>query len=266
LTTCAALTLVMTPAMAQETSDTLVIAGASATGGYFSKAQTAAERLSQRGHVAEAVTTNGSQEITLGICSGQFTAGYTQIDAMFARAKEGCALMPVATYGVEYAIMLVPGDSDIGQLSDLGSDNTVLINSEGSGANLFWNTIVSIEQGEEGSDDDWAKAQTEAESFDMANTLAEFGSVDAVVVVASLNSPVFTNLVSVGWEAIELWDKDINDQEFNGESLYASEKIKGTIGGSSINEWGYEVRSFGVVTVETRQNRDLFSDLAAALR
>ena len=246
-------------------ADTLVIAGASESGGYFARATNAAERLVQRGFDARAVTTNGSEEITLGICNGSFTAGYTQVDAMFARAKEGCNLFPAAVYGEEYALMLVPSNSDINELSDLDENHTVLINREGSGANLMWRTIVSIEQGEEGSNDDWSRAQVNNDPFEVAYPLAEAGLVDAVIVVATLDNPTLTNFANLGWETIEFWDKDINDQEFNGAPLYESEKIKGRIEGRRLNEWGYVVKSFGVITNETRRDSTLFPALVSAL-
>lgn len=112
----------------------MTIAGASKTGGYYAKAMKASERLALRGYAVNVAATQGSDEITLGVCSGKFTAGYTQIDAMFKRAKEGCVLRPVATYGDgELAMIFVPPNSKIDELSDLGKDSKILVNTIGSG-------------------------------------------------------------------------------------------------------------------------------------
>ena len=52
-------------------------------------------------------------------------------------------------------------------------------------------------------------------------------------------------LLGQGWVLGELWDRDINDLEFNGAPLYRSEKLKvPTPGGKTLKAWGYEVRSF----------------------
>jgi TRAP-type uncharacterized transport system substrate-binding protein len=259
----AIITTLTTPVLA---NDAKIIAGASESGGYYAKAQIASQKLNQRGYDTIVTSTNGSDEITLGICNGKFLAGYTQIDAIFKRAKEGCSLRPVSTYGNEIAFMMIPPKSDIDELSDLNESNKVLVNTIGSGAALFWETIVSIENGDDGNKSDWAKAKPVNENFSMAGTLAQFGDIDAVVMVSSLDNPNIETLLSIGWQFAELYDKDINDQMFNDNPLYEYEKIKTRINDEKHTVKGYIVKSFGVVSEKTARDREIYTDVSRAMQ
>lgn len=197
---------------------------------------------------------------------GRASLGILQIDAIYARSLNGCQLKAVGSYGTEAALILFPPRADHDELSDLGPASTVLVDTVGSGSDLFWRTIVRIETGEDGSGDEWASARFVNDVLALANTSAEMGEIDAVVLVRKPDSADVQALLGQGWTVGELWDRDINDLEFNGAPLYRSEKLKVPVpGGSSVKAWGYEVRSFIAVTRALADaDRELFAAITEA--
>lgn len=215
-------------------AEPLIIAAGKPGGGYDKAGHALAERLSQRNVDAVVKNFNGSDEITLALCSKHADVGITQIDAIYARGQEGCFLKPIGIYGTEYATIWFPPKSSNNELEDLTADSRILVDTIGSGSELFWNTIVSIETGEDGSNDEWSKAQPVYEPVDMAPTLGSFGEIDALLIVRKSGSADFKFLDEAGWELGWVYDKDINDLMFNDVSLYQSDN----------NYQTYEVRSF----------------------
>lgn len=223
-------TTIALPALAEP----LIIGAGKAGKGYDNAAQKLAIRLSQRNTDAVVSNFEGSDEITLALCNSRADIGYSQIDAIYARGQEGCFLKPIGIYGTEYAQIWFPPKSRLDELEDLTAEHKVLVDTIGSGSELFWNTIVSIETGDDGSSDEWAKAQPEYEPIDMAPTLASFGEIDAVIMVRKPGSDDAQFLHEQGWFPGWIYDKDINDLMFNDVPLYASDNSYQT----------YEVRSF----------------------
>jgi TRAP-type uncharacterized transport system substrate-binding protein len=244
----------LVPASAHAQDDTVTIAAGKEGGGYDSFAKRLATRMAQRGLNATVANMNGSDEITLALCNGSAQIGLTQIDAVYQRAIEGCTLDPLALYGNEYAMIFFPPDSRYNELSDLGPDNAVLVDTIGSGTELFWKTIVGIEQGEDGNKSEWSKATPVHDLLAMSNTLAEFGDIDAVIMVRTLKSDDVIRMLDLGWKMGELWDKDINDQMFQNTALYEAEKIEIRSGGVKQVDWAYEVRSFLMASASWRRS------------
>jgi hypothetical protein len=251
----AAIALCATPAF---TDAALVIAAGKPGGGYDARAQQIAERLSQRGLTATVENKNGSDEISLAVCGGRADIGIMQIDAIYARALEGCTMKPVSVYGEEVAVILFPPDAENDALSDLTAQNAVMVDTIGSGTDLFWRTAVSIEQGDDGTKDEWSQARIVNDPLELAHASASMGDVDAVVLVRKPDSPDIFRLLELGWTVGEMWDRDIDDLQFNDGALYGSEK-QGFLyaGGRSQTGWVYRVRSFIVVsnTVATGDRR-----------
>lgn len=168
--------------------------------------------------------------------------------------------------GAEAALILFPPHAKHDQLSDLSAQSAVLVDTIGSGTDLFWHTIVRIEQGEDGSKDDWSNARVVNDPLELANVSAEMGEIDAVILVRKVDSPDVKNLLGQGWSLGELWDRDIDDLEFNGLPLYQSVKQSVAQQGSkNVTAWGYEVRS--LVTVRrsfAEGDRMRFATITAA--
>ena len=254
-------------AYAQSKADSVVIAAGMSGGGYDKFAKTMAQRMAQRGYDAVTVSNNnGSDAITLAACNAKADVWIAQVDAIYTRYQEGCVLTPVADYGTEYAVMLVPPKSNIDELGDLTAEDAVAVDGVGSGTELFWKTIVSIENGDEGSKDEWAKAKPVESSPEMLNTMANFGDVQAALLVRKLDNDQLAMLLNQGWKMVELWDKDINDREFNNLPLYDSTEQVVKYNKGNDENWVYAVRSFVGVTKKHADNRPFKMDVAASVQ
>lgn len=263
LTIATALALAI-PAAAQT-----VIAVGQEGRGYEAFGKAMVERLEGK---LPAVTQNfeGSDAISRAVCDGTAQVGIMQIDAIFARQKEGCALRVVGTYGIEYAYMLTPPDSSIDELSDLAAGNKILVDTVGSGTDLFWNTIVSIETGPDGNKNAWSQATSVNDPIFLAQSMADLGEIDAVLIVGTTKSKDVKELIDADWQMAAIYDKDINDQMFNGSELYPVEdaSVEGTGGflsGDTSND-SYAIRSFIVVGEVLSKDRRAFADVATAAK
>ena len=249
--------------MSSLSAEDLVIAAGKVGGGYHKKAEEIAVRLEQRGHDVEVVNFNGSDEITLAMCKGEAQIGIGQIDAVDARRLEGCRLHPAADYGTELALLLFPPGTKKRQrkLHKLNESNFLLVDTIGSGSDLFWRTIVRIENSEDGNGSDWSKVSPVHEMPELATSLANFGEIDALLLVRLKSSPEIINLLDDGWTLGELYDKDINDYVFNNSSLYEAQSIK--ISGKKMHRGGsgYKVNSFILTTSDIKSDRTLFTDI-----
>lgn len=262
----AAIIATTTVAYAADKTNQVVIAGGAQGGGYNKYALKMAERMKQRGYDNISVTeNNGSDAITLAACNGKADIWISQIDAIYTRFNEGCQLAPVADYGTEYAMLFFPPDSNMDSLDDLTAQSRIAVDGIGSGTELFWKTIVSIETGDNGNNNEWAKAIPVESTYDTLNTSANFGDIDAAILVRSNTSEHIELLLDQGWTIGYLYDKDIDDQEFNTKPLYSSEKI--VVSNSNQKKqknWGYGVRSFIGVTKKAASDRQFKVDVAAS--
>lgn len=258
------LTAAMIALATTATAADVSIATGKAGGGYDAAAQKLAIRLSQRGHDVTITNMQGSDEITLALCSGAANVGIAQIDAVDAREAEGCVLRPVGNYGNEVAVILFPPKSKMNELDDFKGSERVLVDTVGSGTELFWRTIVRIETGEHGNGSNWAKATPINDPASLASTLAEFGDIDAVILVRKPDSEDIKGLLKRGWTLGELYDKDINDYQFNGTSLYEPSKVKIEVSGRRKNNYGYVVRSFFSVNNDLASDRNTMAQVAGA--
>ena len=247
-------------------AEPLTIATGKAGGDYDRRAIQIEQRLEQRGIEAQILNLNGSDEISLAVCAGRAGLGILQIDAIYARSLEGCQMKAVASYGAEVALLLFPPRAQHDELSDLGPGSAVLVDTIGSGSDLFWRTIVRIETGEHGSGDDWAQARAMNDPLELANASAEMGEIHAVLLVRKPDSADVQSLLGQGWTVGELWDRNLDDLEFNGGTLYLSEKLAiPTPGGKTVNAWGYTVRSFiAVPRAVADGDRQRFASITAA--
>lgn len=168
----------------------------------------------------------GSEDIARSVCDNADTPiGIAQIDAIYVMEQEGCKLRTVGTYpSLEYAIILFPPGGD-NELSDLDASDSVLVDELGSGTALFWNNIVAIEQ-DHGNGSDWMNATPVYDNIVFAESMADTGEIQAVILVGDPNSQEVWDLVNAGWDLGQFDDKDINDLQFRGKDLYAKETVK----------------------------------------
>jgi TRAP-type uncharacterized transport system substrate-binding protein len=234
-------------------------------GGYYNRGVQIAERLGNRGVEASVQSFTGSNSITLAVCNNQVQMGITQIDAIYARATEGCQLQPIADYNLagEMAFLLVPPNSRIRKLSDLNASHTVAADGLDSGTELFARTIIAIER-EQRRPGDWSNIQLSNVPVESLNAQANFGGIDAAFLVRNENSADIRNLLSLGWTFAELYDRDISDREFNGRPLYESERFDFRHEGTRYRDYGYRIRSFVVVNQPTARDTERLQALQMA--
>jgi hypothetical protein len=252
-------------AYAQDKTAPVVIAAGMQGGGYDKFAKTMAQRLAQRGYDNVSVTNNnGSDAITLAACNGKADVAITQIDAIYSRFQEGCALTPVADYGTEYAVILFPPESDSYKLSHLTEGDSIAVDGLGSGSELLFKTIVAIENSDEGDKDSWSKTTPVESSPDQLTTMANFGDIQAAILVRKTDSQDIVMLLEQGWKLGELWDRDIDELMFNNKPLYDSVEPTIKYSAGSVSNYAYAVRSFVVVTKEHSDNRPFKMDISKA--
>lgn len=250
-------------------ADTFTIGVGQEGRGYEAFGKEVAARLKNMD--TEIVNYEGSDDISIAVCDGDAQGGIMQIDAIYARKKEGCNMRIVGTYGEEFAYLLVPADSKLDELHDFDNDTRVLVDTIGSGTDLFWNTIVDIETGEHGNSSTWSQAQPVNDPIFLAAAMADAGEIEAVLMVTTPDSVELKELIDDGWELVQLEDKDINDLEFNGGSLYPRDdaEIAGTSGffSGNIDADSYVVRSFFVLNSDyAKADRKGFATVARAVK
>lgn len=260
-TTIFLLALVAIPAQADVT-----IAAGKQGGGYDKAAQAIAQRLGQRGISATVENLDGSDAITLAICGGSADLGLTQIDAVWARAQEGCDLKAIGTYGTEVAVLLFPPKSKKDELSDLRESDAVLADTIGSGSDLALRTMIRIENGDHGSHDKWAGLRVVNDQLQLAQASAEMGDITAVFMVRKPTDPAIIRLLENGWSLGYLWDKNIDDLKFKDKPLYEATKLDLVANGKHIRNWGYDVRSL-IVAGKSVVNgpKDTFAAVVSAV-
>lgn len=252
-------------AYAQDKTNPVTVAAGMQGGGYDKFAKNMAQRMGQRGYTNVAVSNNnGSDAITLAACNAKADVWIAQVDALYTRYQEGCVLTPVADYGTEYAVLLVPPKSKISKLSQLKEGDAIAVDGVGSGTELFWKTIVSIENSDDGNKQAWAKAKPVESSPEQLNTMANFGDIKAALLVRKTDSDHIAMLLNQGWTLAELWDKDIDDREFNTLPLYESSKVAIKFTKGDAKNWAYSVRSFIGVSKQHADNRTFKMDVAAS--
>ena len=249
-------------------SEALTIAVGQPTRGYEKRGKLIVERLIAAGDPAVIKNYEGSDAISRAVCGNEAGAGIVQIDAIYTRAKEGCRLRPAFMYGTEHVYLMVPPNSNIDALDDFTNTTKVLIDTIGSGTDLFWQTVKDIETGKDGNKSPWSTANAINDPIFTAIPSAETGEIDAVIMVTTSDSPELKELYDAGWRMASFYDKDINDELFNGESLYVAESAEIEKTGSWSNESNdsYAVRSFIVVDTDVAKDRKLFGDVTAAAK
>lgn len=262
----AALVLVAGMASAQDKAAPMTIAAGMQGGGYDKFAQTMAVRLAQRGYSNVVVSNNnGSDAITLAACNGKADVWIAQIDAIYTRYQEGCNLSPVADYGTEYAVILFPPDSSSYKLRHLTANDHVAVDGIGSGTELFWKTIVAIDNGDNGYKDNWSKAVPVESSPDQLNTMANFGDIQAAILVRKSDSKDITMLLEQGWHLGEMWAGDIDDLKFNNKRLYESAQPEFYFSSGTVSNYAYEVRSFVGVSKAHADDRPYKMDISKSI-
>lgn len=238
--------------------------------GYDTFTDTIASRI--KGVDVSVENLSGSMEIAQAICDDDnFSFGPAQADAIYALRDE-CEFQILGKYPQkEYAMIFFPKDSEYDELSDLDENHKISADVFGSGSYLFAKTIVDIEN-EHGNGSNWIDAEIVEEASEFLTSAAEAGELDAAILVTSNTSAEVKSLFDEGWTLGELYDKDINDLEFNGKSLYDYDEVEFEIPGGLIfsnnqENSAYVVNTFIIARKDlVKSNRKLARNIGRALK
>lgn len=231
------------------TDATEVRLGAAKEGGGYDKAMRNLARILKDNDIVPVVTNfDGSEDIATALCAGKIDFAPLQIDAYRNAGERGCQLDPVGVYGSEITHLFFPKGSDKDELHDLGKGDAILIGKIGSGSALTFETMVSIEKGEHGNKSDWSNVTLVHKDHTRADAAVAADGVDAVFLVSTMTHPTLKKLMKSGWEMGDVDDKDINDLEFNGASLYT--QVDTSYEGYWTDRDTYEVRTLYAATMD----------------
>jgi TRAP-type uncharacterized transport system substrate-binding protein len=229
-------------------------------GGYHRKSMALAERFQQRGIEVAIVNRNGSDDITLQACSNPNSIWIAQHDAVWKRELEGCRLVDIAVHGVEHAFLLVPPDSKIDRLRDLTSEHTVLVDRVGSGSELTWNAMRTVEE-KESPRSTWIAARQDNSQAALAVSRASRSTIDAVFLVRDQRSPDVLNLLKAGWSMAEMWSRSIERFKWGNKAMYPSQQLTINFEGQRHRNYVFDVTTFIGTTSQIELQSDVFNRL-----
>lgn len=212
---------------------------------------------------------DGSSDIADAICNNATPSfGPAQVDALYVN-RDSCDFQIIGKYPLqEYAMILFPPNSDMDELSDLDENSKIAVDSKGSGTGLFVRNIMNIEK-EHGRGNDWSNAEIVEVIPELLDVGAEAGEFQAVIFVTSTNSKTVLGLIESGWELGSLYDKDINDQQFNGRNLYEYEEVEFEFPGlwNDLSADAYTVQTYIITSKQGHvKNPKITQRIARALK
>ena len=258
--------LALTSMFGVASAETLVLGAGVAKGGYDQKMQQLNVRLGQQGFDGQVRNFEGSDEITLNACRNEIDVWIAQIDAVVARRKEGCNLVPLRESTREVAILMVPPTKvdEFTKLKHFSDTSRIGVGTAGSGSDLFWYNISSYEK-EQGSQDKWAEAQPVYMPSDEFQVAADFDQIDAALLIQDPKSPKIETLLKAGWVPVELWDKNIANIKLGEAPVYEENKYTYYDGKGRAREfWGYTVKSYIGISPAAEKNSALKAAVKAS--
>jgi TRAP-type uncharacterized transport system substrate-binding protein len=203
-------------------ADDVTLCAGGAGRGYDKVFQAVAVELKERGHNAKVLNLKGSEDIINAIVAGRCQYGAAQGDIYYKMSKDnpsvGSALKPIDILYDEVATLVCSKDSGYDELSDISAGDTIIVDSLGTGSAMTWETMVAIEK-EYGGSNAWSQAVPEYIPLSEAGAALALGNAKCAFGVGSAPINWATEIENDGGVA-EVYDKDLNDLEFNGKSVY----------------------------------------------
>lgn len=170
----------------------------------------------------------GSEEIIDSLADGQCSFGPAQGDIYYKMTKDNQAIsakvVPVAVLYNEVMTLVCSKASGYDELADIQAGDKIIVDVIGSGSALTWDNMVEIEK-EFGGEDSWSKASPEFTPLDEAGAALSLGQAKCAFGVGKAPIAWATDIEKLGGVVSEVSDKDLNDLEFNGASLYEPAKM-----------------------------------------
>lgn len=197
-------------------------------GGYDGIMRSVGAELERKGHTVTVLNLAGSEDILDNLNGGKCSFGPAQGDIFYKKNKESPgSLAKVVPVDVLYneAMQLVCSEaSGYDELDDIQAGDAVIVDVIGSGSSLSWENMVAIEK-EYGNGSYWAQATPTYSPLDEAGGAIALGQAKCAFGVGKVPIDWAKGLLERGGVLSEVYDKDINDLEFNGSSLYQTVNV-----------------------------------------
>lgn len=218
----------LAPTMVMAQDGPVKLCAGRAGGGYDATMRTIAAELERQGVDVEVANLDGSEAILNGIVDGTCDYGPAQKNVHYLMSKQSGAVtskaVPVSLLYNEVVTMMCSKDSGYDELSDLKEGDGVIVNVIGSGSALTWESMVAVET-EFGNGSAWIKATPIYTPLDEAMASISLGQAKCAIGVGSVPISWAKEMneqgAVVGW----VYDKDLNDLEYAGSSLYEEVRV-----------------------------------------
>jgi hypothetical protein len=192
-------------------------------GGYDGIMRSVAAELERKGNTVTVLNLGGSEDILDNLNAGKCSFGPAQADIFYKKNKESpgglAKVVPVDVLYNEAMQMVCSASSGYDELSDLQAGDGIIVDVIGSGSSLTWDNMVAIEK-EYGNGSSWAAATPSYSPLDEAGAALALGQAKCAFGVGKVPIDWMKGILDRGGTLSEVYDKDINDLEFNGASLY----------------------------------------------
>lgn len=204
-------------------AEDVVLCSGKPGGGYDSLMKEIGNELSRQGHSVQILNLNGSEDIINHLNAGKCHYGPAQKDIHYRKFKQDSSVtssvVPRSPLYTEALTLVCSKNSRYDELSDIREGDTVIVDTIGSGSALTWETLVAIEK-EFGNGSSWSKAIPEYTPLDEAAGALELGVAKCAFGVGKVPINWASDIEKQGGRISWIYDKDINDLEYNGGPLY----------------------------------------------
>lgn len=223
----AALAALASTALSASAADVTLCAGRQG-GGYDGLMRAIGSELERKGHTVTVLNLGGSEDILDSLTKGSCAFGPAQGDIFYKKNKEApgslSGVVPVDVLYSEAMQLVCSESSGYDELDDIQAGDAVIVDVIGSGSSLTWDNLVAIEK-EFGNGSYWAAAAPSYTPLDEASAALALGQAKCAFGVGRVPIDWAKSILDRGGVLSEVYDKDINDLEFNGSSLYEAVNV-----------------------------------------
>ncbi len=204
-------------------ADNVALCAGRAGGGYDSLIKSVGNQLRAQGHTVTIINLPGSEATLNALRDGLCAYGPAQGDIYYRMTKEDPSVATAITPSVllynEVMTLMCSKASGVDELSDLTDKHVVIGDAFGSGSAMTWENLAAIEK-EYGNGSSWIKARADNTPLDEALAAISVGQAQCAFGMGKVPIDWAREMEEKGFTLSYVYDKDINDLEFNGSSLY----------------------------------------------
>lgn len=210
----------------QSLAGEVTLCGGAEGGGYDTIMRRIGNELEKRGHKVNIRNLGGSEDILNEINNGSCDYGPAQKDIHFKMKSKMTGTLPVSLLYEEVMLLVCTKNSGYDELSDIKEGDIILTDVIGSGSALTWETMVQIEN-EVGNKSPWSRARVDNTTpLSSASGKMSLGDVKCAFGVNKLSKDNWAGTLEKQGHVVSwIYDKHLDDLEYNGSPLYNSVRI-----------------------------------------